>query len=96
MSYARQVELEEHAAGRKRPEEFADATLAPPIAPALEGPAARRPDAVLARQAVLGNAHVGRVFRSPAEAPAPGDGSATPEEKQDCNCPDKENCSCAK
>jgi hypothetical protein len=97
MSFARQVDLDEQAerAGRKRPDQFAgDSALAPPIGPSLEGPAALRPDALRSRQAVLGNAHVGRVFRSPAADPA-GD-AAKPEEKQGCSCPDEEHCTCPK
>jgi len=99
MSFARQTELDEQTerAGRKRPDEFAgDSDLAPPVGPTLGGPAGLRPDALLARQAVLGNAHVGRVFRTPATPPPAAGPEVQGDEKKDCNCPDEEHCNCPK
>ena len=92
MSFARSADQEgltEAARARKR----TDGLSAEPAAAApFTGPSSLSPAAVLQRQTVLGNAHVGRVFRSPV-TPVGGVG---PEEKQECNCPDKENCSCPK
>jgi hypothetical protein len=61
-----------------------------PHHPPFVGPTALRPEAVLQRQTVLGNASVGRVFRAAAGA------AAGPDQKPDCNCPDEEHCSCPK
>ncbi len=89
MSFAPSVEPERDArlSGRRPSdrgnlEPAADSGHRPPFA----GPTALRPEAVLQRQAVLGNAAVSRVFRS----------AAVPDQKQGCNCPDEEHCSCPK
>ena len=92
MSFARSAEhegLPEATRTRKRADGLA---AEPAVAGPFGGPSSLSPAAVLQRQTVLGNAHVGRVFRSPA-TPVGGVG---PEEKQECHCPDKENCSCPK
>ena len=92
MSSVRSVELEgqdDRALRHRADSAMLDATEAAPVAPPLAGPASRRPAAVLQRQALLGNAHVGRVFRSPA-------GPDAPEDKKDCDCPDEEHCTCPK
>jgi hypothetical protein len=93
MSFARSVEPErdgERLASKRDGGTGVKPAFDSPLAPSLAGPAALRPAALLQRQAVLGNAHVGRVFRSPA---GPMEG---PEQKKDCNCPDEEHCSCPK
>lgn len=90
MSFARSADherLAEAARARKRTTGFA---AEPTVAAPFSGPSLLSPASVLQRQTVLGNAHVGRVFRS-AVTPVGGVG---PEEKKECNCPDKENCNC--
>ena len=92
MSSVRSVDLErqdERSLRHRGDSAMLDSTAAASVTPPLEGPASRRPAAVLQRQALLGNAHVGRVFRSPA-------GPDAPEDKKDCDCPDEEHCSCPK
>ncbi len=80
-------------ADRTRTRRSADQSAPEPIlAPPFAGPTALRPAAVLQRQVILGNAHVGRVFRSPA-GPA---GHPGPDEHKECNCPDAEQCNCPK
>lgn len=90
-SAEQQGELEHKGAKRRGDAFAAEPAMAPPLTPVLKGPAALRPAAVLQRQAVLGNAHTGRVFRSVAP-----DAAAPTEEKEGCQCADKEHCTCGK
>jgi len=91
MNIARSVEAEspEKRSTRSRP----GVPAAEPAVPsALTGPAAFRPAALLQRQAVLGNAHTGRIFRSPAAAPE----AAGSDQKKECSCGGGEECTCPK
>ena len=93
MSYQRSAELEGEERARKRPPVLGgDPVPAAPFTRELDGPVGRSPSALLQHQAVLGNAHVSRVFRSAAPE------AAGPEQqgKKDCDCPDEEHCSCPK
>ena len=101
MSLSHSVEQQgesERATARRRADPLAaEPSPAPPISLVLGGPVSARPAVLLQRQAMLGNAHVSRVFRTPAATPA-GDAptAGAPEEKKDCDCADKEQCSCGK
>jgi hypothetical protein len=89
MSIARSAEIE--SVEKRNRVRTATNAAEPTIATPLTGPAALRPAALLQRQAVLGNAHTGRIFRSPAGPELSGS-----EEKKGCNCAEGEECSCPK
>jgi hypothetical protein len=95
MSYQRSVELEQEDRTKKRPEVLgAEPVSATPFARQIDGPVGRSPSALLHRQAVLGNAHLSRVFRSAAPEAAGPEAQGGP--KKDCDCPDEEHCTCPK